>query len=170
MAPRTASDKQLHWVGKCLADKDLSAPAWGTAYAPDYTLGKFVSEVYGKWVNVAEGTVSEDLPADEARHLLDTLFSAKPKPVPESELAGAFFSELGTRLNLRVTVTSVQVEFDYRRIKGTPEGSSDVLYWYDNSYDGQYAEGETCTVRATIKSHKVFKGERQTYINRVKKV
>lgn len=165
-APRTprptkpASVKQLQFIGTLARDRDFSAQLGRTGKLG--THGDFIRDEYqGMLYN---GTLT----TRDASLLIDTL-KAMPRKRDEASETGDFFAQPGYRFNGTFTVTEVRVFDDYRLVKAQAADGREFS-WFDSSYNGLYSEGVTYEVRATVKAHKVFKGQRSTQLNRVKVV
>lgn len=171
MASKPASDKQIAFIAKLVESRNLDVPLYQEAsyvHNPNanYTIGQFFFEEHGHSFKTGKWDMRD------AKHAIDTLLSAPFKDIPESEQTGHFVGEAGKRSSFNVTVQSVKlIESFYGNSNlvtmTTNEPKSAVIVWFDRNMSNLDI-GTEMVVTGMVKSHKTFKGERQTTLNRVK--
>jgi len=144
-ADRTRATEALAWAANQGGNDYLERLAEGAALdvLPPKLLGVMLS-----------------LPAAYNRYLAN---EAKAAAKAAAGAGSDYVGTEGDRAVFTVTITD-QRHLDFGTVTEAMDGAGNVMSWFTNLDAGI---GETLTVKGTVKSHRMFRGVRQTTINRV---
>jgi hypothetical protein len=141
----SASEKQLHWINKMLAEKNV----------PELEAARITT-----WVN-------EGFPGRNAGRVMDYLFDL---PAANAVQTQGFLGEIGDKITVEGTITtfrSIDSKFGPTNliVITTEDGKAVKAFSNAKGFWG-LEEGSPVTVTGTVKSHDSFKGSEATVISR----
>jgi uncharacterized protein (DUF3820 family) len=108
----------------------------------------------------------------ESRGLYDKIKAEREQREEQDRLNSAHIGKIGERVTLTVTIgkrITVETDFGGYRLYILRNATGQVILYKDytgTSKLSEYKEGDTLTLKATIKAHSEYKGVKQTVINR----